>query len=500
MNQKPNAKTDCKTWIFAIFFVLLITCSIFLLFYKLDVHYMHYYDEHFYGLNAYEMIENNDYIVHTYMGAVNDNNIKPPLGLWVIVLSYKVFGYSLFAMRAQSAIMMLLAQIILGLWARKRYGNLAGLIAMAMLIATQVVYGFHFARFGDLDALYQLWFMLAMLCMIDSKHNFRWLYLSAIFCGLAYLTKSWHAFAIAFTCFAYMLIAGRIRELTIKRILLLFTSFLAVVLPWAVARVVRDGFTLFEQSIGVRVAGTFVVTDVTAYRDPRIYGFFAYLLRQVHFNGALLISTFSALVLLYKRRQRPFETLEPLDRSTISGVLVWIFATPILLSFIEKKLDWYVFSSLYGAALMTGILVQALFLNKTALWTRIAALAAVIVLFFFGTISSFLDIDTLEYSESYRAAMADTLDRDVYSGVHAYVQYSEQKDGEFITKWTPTDYLYAKLYGDVKCLPGGVEAFLADDESAVLFIGKPDQTVEIEELYMESICLVDDYYVCAFSN
>ena len=160
MRRKLRAVADCKLWIFMILFVVLITSSAFLLFYKLDTHYMHYYDDHFYGLNAYEMIENNDYIVHTYRGEVNDNNIKPPLGLWVILLSYKLFGFSLFAMRAQSAIMMLLTQIILGLWARKRFGNIAGLIAMAMLISTQSVYGFHFARFGDLDALYQLFLRL----------------------------------------------------------------------------------------------------------------------------------------------------------------------------------------------------------------------------------------------------------------------------------------------------------------------------------------------------
>jgi hypothetical protein len=96
--------------------------------------------------------------------------------------------------------------------------------------------------------------------------------------------------------------------------------------------------------------------------------------------------------------------------------------------------------------------------------------------------------------------MANTLDRDVDSGLHAYVQYSEKKDGEFITDWTPTDTLYAKLYGDVECIPGGADAFLADGESAILFIGKPEQTAEVEDLYLDSICLTDENFVCVFSN
>ena len=498
MSHTSRSKTDLKTWIFAILFVILIASSAFLLFYKLDAHYMHYYDESFYGINAYEMIENNDYIVHTYMGEINDNNIKPPLGLWAIVLCYKIFGFSLFSMRAQSVIAMLLTQIILGLWARKRYGNLAGLTAMAMLIATRVVYGFHFARFGDLDALYQLFFTLAMLCMIDSKRDFRRLYLTAAFCGLAYLTKSWHAVAIAFTCLVYLLASGQIKELTVKRILLLIASFLIVVLPWAVVRISRDGLTLFAQSISVRVAGTIAVEEGTGYSDPRLLGYLIYLMRQVHFDGALLIAAFSALVLLIKRRRQPLE--EPVDKAVVLGCIAWIFATPIMLSIIEKKLDWYVFSSYYGAAMLAGIMVQALYRNRAKQWVRIIAVTAVAALFLYGTVSSYRDIENIESNESYRAMMADTLNREVDTGMHAYVQYSEQADGEFLTEWTPTDYLYAKLYGGVDCLPGGVDAFIQDSEPAVIFIGRQDQTQAIEELYMESICLVDDYYVCVFSN
>ena len=500
MNEIDKRITNRKVWIFAFVFIALILCSAFLLFKKLDIHYMHYYDEHFYGLNAYEMIQNDDYIVHTYMGSVNDNNTKPPLGLWAIALSYRLFGFSLFSMRAQSALMMLLSQIVLGLWARRRFGALAGLTATAMLIGTQAVYGFHFARSGDLDALYQLCFMLAMLCMIDSKRDFRRLYLSAAFCGFAYLTKSWHAFAIAVTAAAYLLAAGRIRELTIKRILLLTASFLAVVLPWAIVRIARDGLTLFEQSVDIQVAGTIKITNDPSVPNRNVLGYLFYLVKQAHFDGALIITAFCAAVLYSRRRRGIDEMSVPVDRNALLACAAWMFVTPLLLSFTEKKLDWYVFSSLYGAALLTGIMVQALRQNQAGAWARAAVIAAVAALFLYGTASSFLEIDKLEYNEPYRQAMEDTLDRDVDSGLHAYVQYSEQQDGEFIAAWTATDYLYAKLYGDVDCLPGGADAFLADNESAVLFIGKPGQTKEIEALYLTSICLSEEASVCVFSN
>ena len=94
----------------------------------------------------------------------------------------------------------------------------------------------------------------------------------------------------------------------------------------------------------------------------------------------------------------------------------------------------------------------------------------------------------------------EVLDRTYDSGLHVYVQYSEQADGVFITDWTPTDYLYAKLFGDVDCLPGGVDAFLADDEYALVFVGRENQGGTIEDLYIESNCVTDGYYVSVFSN
>ena len=243
-----------------------------------------------------------------------------------------------------------------------------------------------------------------MLCMIDSEHDFKRFYISGAFCGLAYLTKSWHAVTIAFTCFAYLLASGRIRELTVKRVLLLCAAFLAVVLPWAIARFARDGLTLFQQSISVRVAGTITAADATSY-NPNIFGYFVYLFKQVHFDGALVIAAFSVLV-LYVRHRNSAALDSPPDKRAIIGCIVWIAVTPVLLAFTKKKLDWYVFSSLYGSAVLTGIMAQALFKNHTRLWPRIAAVAAVTALFCYGTITSYIDIRKIENTESYRAVMA----------------------------------------------------------------------------------------------
>lgn len=43
------------------------------------------------------MLQNRDYIKSTYMGETEYWNLKPPLGIWLIGLAYKIFGYNAFA-------------------------------------------------------------------------------------------------------------------------------------------------------------------------------------------------------------------------------------------------------------------------------------------------------------------------------------------------------------------------------------------------------------------
>lgn len=40
------------------------------------------------------MIQNDDYLVHTYEGELDYWNLKPPFSYWVVALGYRLFGYN----------------------------------------------------------------------------------------------------------------------------------------------------------------------------------------------------------------------------------------------------------------------------------------------------------------------------------------------------------------------------------------------------------------------
>src|SRR4051812_44262711 len=49
-------------------------------------------DEARYGVSAYEMLHNRSFLVTTYAGEREYWNLKPPLGYWLMALSFWIFG------------------------------------------------------------------------------------------------------------------------------------------------------------------------------------------------------------------------------------------------------------------------------------------------------------------------------------------------------------------------------------------------------------------------
>ena len=151
---------------FAIF-TLLLAALVYLFFGHLGDRAIESYDEARHGVNAYEMIRNNDYLVQTYQGQTDDWNLKPPLSFWLIALAYRLFGYNAFALRFFSALSGLLTALAVALWSWKRCGRWSTVLTLCVFAANQVLFGLHFARYGDADAEYQLFFTLAVLSALS---------------------------------------------------------------------------------------------------------------------------------------------------------------------------------------------------------------------------------------------------------------------------------------------------------------------------------------------
>lgn len=484
--------------------VLLATLA-YIAFGNLGVWHIEDYDEARHGVNAYEMIKNNDYLVHTYQGAPDLWNTKPPMSFWLIALSYRIFGYNAFALRFFSALAIVLGAAIIAIWAAKQYGKWAVPLTLLMFTANAALFQLHFARFGDADSQYQFFYTMAMLCLLQSRKNFKWLYGCGLFFSLAFLEKSIHSLTIPVVCFFTLVFTGRLKELTWKRILLLLASGLAIVSAWVLARISRDGFAYFTNSYELDVAGRIGggIADPAQANMPTYLYNLAVVAGLPYVTGkpdlyfmpsqiiCLALCAVSAAILLVKRVK-----LSAFTRHAIVACLLWILIPVCMYTLVNVKFGWYVYSSFLAVPTLTCVLVSTVVRSGALKGVMLVSVGIGCAVLIATSVLNVVNIANTTSDHTVQEFIVESLDRDIDEGKHAYIRYAE----DAYSTWMPGDVLTAEMYGDLICIDGGLEAFLADDEHSLLFIARTNNGELIEELMSQEIIFYENYYCVAFEK
>ncbi|MFJ9920333.1 ArnT family glycosyltransferase [Streptomyces rubiginosohelvolus] len=121
---------------------------------------------------------------------------KPPAALWPMALSVRLFGLNSWAILAPQVLMALATAAMLNSAVRRRFGPVAGLIAVAVFALTPVA-ALMF-RFNNPDALLALLMTVTVWCVLRALERGRtaWLLWAGAAVGLAFLTKTLQAFLI----------------------------------------------------------------------------------------------------------------------------------------------------------------------------------------------------------------------------------------------------------------------------------------------------------------
>ncbi|MFF8500658.1 ArnT family glycosyltransferase [Streptomyces anulatus] len=121
---------------------------------------------------------------------------KPPAALWPMALSVRVFGLNSWAILAPQVLMALATAAVLNTAVRRRFGPVAGLIAVGVFALTPVA-ALMF-RFNNPDALLALLMTVTVWCVLRALEQGRttWLLWAGAAVGFAFLTKTLQAFLI----------------------------------------------------------------------------------------------------------------------------------------------------------------------------------------------------------------------------------------------------------------------------------------------------------------
>ena len=474
---------------------LLVAFTGFLLFVNLGVRGVLDYDEARHGVNAYEMVKSGNYIVSTFDGEPDYWNLKPPLSYWAIALGYKLFGYNALGLRFYSALSMLACVAALCVWMKRRVGTVAAVVSVLLILCDITVFGDHFARFGDADAQYQLLFTLAMLCMLQSKRKFGWLYGSALCFALAFLSKSYHAVLIPLICLMDFAWERRWKELSLRRVLTLAACALVPIALWAAARYSQDGLAFFKAMFSTDVVARVETADL---RSDEPQGFAMYFGKYLTMPMLALGAAISLFGLVYCRANRAKADGD--GSSIIKGCFLWAVVPSLVYSLLDLDYLWYAFSALVAVPALTGVMAQRVANCGRQRPLLIGCSVAALALCVTCVIPIVADVTDEELDRPYQAALLETLDREDFPGEHLYIQYNEEIKGEKITDWMPADRLAALWYGDAVCLPGGVDAFLADEGSATIIIGRSQNIAAVDALWESCVGMYDDGSIFIFGN
>lgn len=211
-------------------FLLLILLIFFscLFFFRLDYKTLESFDEAWYGSIAREIVKTGDWIHLKWNGLPFYDH--PPVGFWLMAISYKLFGITELSTRFPSAILGLFTIILLYLIAFNLFGKRSIGFAAASILGTSVWYLIR-VRSGNLDSIFAFFYILTIYISLKSSKDFRWFPIVMIVFGGLILSKTLVGIS-ALILIVFLNIRQLMKIRNIPYMLLGLGAFYLVVAPW----------------------------------------------------------------------------------------------------------------------------------------------------------------------------------------------------------------------------------------------------------------------------
>jgi len=189
------------------------------------------FDESRYVNQAMEMAQNGNFWIPTYKLQPDHYATKPPLGIWLMVLSSKVFGATEFGFRIPSAVFAWLTGLLLSLFCLRNNKLWAAFLAPIILCTLPGFLEIHAARTADLDAplaFFTTWFLLEWIEILQNSTTNKW---QNVRMSLALTGALWIKGTAILLFGPGFLAIGLLYYSSFQKLLLKSTIYLYIVLP-----------------------------------------------------------------------------------------------------------------------------------------------------------------------------------------------------------------------------------------------------------------------------
>ncbi len=307
--------------------------------FRLDVRTVQHWDESLYALTAWEMLTSGDWIGTTFLGKLDYYNSKPPLNVWLIAGSFKLFGVNLVALRIPTLVAGFATVALFVWWMRRRFGDAAAVLSGLVLSTLFAFFQVHGARYANTDAVNTLLIVLVVVVLWGARARpwrLAWLglLLAAIFLlrGMAILLP------LTIIVTDELVMFGVRRRGRWAPTAAAVALFALPVGAWVVARWRIDQWAFLSQLFWY----DFVARTVRPIEEhPGSAFFYLGVLQKYHFDW-LTASALAAV--LYPVSRETLRGLWPLrDRLRQPGwlLLVWAAIALLVPTLVRTKVSWY---------------------------------------------------------------------------------------------------------------------------------------------------------------
>jgi len=287
-------------------------------------------DETNYAETAREMIVTGDYL--TVQVDFEPFPEKPPLFFWLQTISMKIFGINEFAARFPNVLCGIVSLMMLYFFGRKIYGHRFGLLWILSYGAA--ILPFFFFKSGIIDPWFNLFTFIGFALFIfyldpeKQRIKLRNLLLSALFFGLAVMTKGPVAMLIFLLSFLAFLTLKRFRfSISLSHVLLFILVLTLVGGSWFVFQAANGNSGIIRGFISYQVK---LLSSDSSVHD----GFFGYHL------VVLLVGVFPASVIAMKSITKKAEDTE-LQSLFKQWMYILSLVVLIIFSIVNTKLLHY---------------------------------------------------------------------------------------------------------------------------------------------------------------
>jgi len=314
---------------------------------------------------------------------------KPPLFIWMQVVSMKVFGINEFAARFPNAVCGIVTPMVLFSIGRKIRDNLFGILWVLAYIGA--ILPFFYFKSGIIDPWFNLFIFLGIYFLMlyaNDENKITTVSLSAVFTGLAILTKGPVGFLLVALTGGVFLLAVKFKVKTGIRDILLFFGVLALVGgSWFILQLLHGNYDTVKD---------FIIYQIRLFqtRDAGHGGFFGY-----HFV-ILFFGVFPTSVLMLKafKKEQGDETLYPFMKKWMV-ILFWVVL--ILFSIVKTKIVHYSSLAYFPMSFLAAGFVYNAARNK-AVWCKWMSL-----LIFTISLLIALPVVLLQFVDKYKQLIID---------------------------------------------------------------------------------------------